>query len=96
MKLFLSAGPETPDNLNCYRRIEYGLVEGRQFGPETILGLRVKGKDILLSDVMNVIENLELPAEVQEYFPDLTNQEWDAVTRMITTVLLSLECSDER
>lgn len=89
---FLAMGSKTPDNLNCAKYIEYGIVKEREFGPATVYGLKVKGKRLLLSDVMNVIENLYMPDEIKETFPDITNSEWDAITRMITMILISLEC----
>jgi hypothetical protein len=92
-RIFLDISSETPDNLNCRDHIEYGVVEEKHSSPGKTYGLKVKSKPILLSDVMNIIENLALPKEVQEYFPDLTENEWDAVTRMITMILLAIECS---
>jgi hypothetical protein len=81
MKAFLEFGSETPDNINCYNHIEYGITH--DFRSSAVLGLKLKSKDLLLSKVMNVVENLELPNEVRKEFPDLTDSEWDAITRMV-------------
>jgi hypothetical protein len=89
MKAFLEFGSETPDNLNCYNHIEYGLT--RDWRSRTVAGLKLKGKELLLSEVMNVVENLELPDEVREEFPELTDNEWDAITRMVTMALIAME-----
>ncbi len=90
--IFLVMGSKTEENLNCTAHIEYGLADKSQSGLKPFYGLKVKGKNLLLSHVMNTIENLDLPSEIKEEFPDLTTDEWDAATRMITMVLLSLEC----
>jgi len=91
MQIFREIGSETPDNLNCCAHIDYGIVSERQFGPSKILGLKIKDKDILLSDVLNTVEDLELPSQVREYFPNLSLDEWRAVARMMTMILISLE-----
>ncbi len=92
MKAFLEFGSETPDNVNCYNSIEYGLIHDERSRP--VCGLKLKGKELLLSRVMNVVENLELPNEVSKEFPELTNNEWDAITRMVTMILIALERGD--
>jgi len=79
MQLFREIGSETPDNLNCCAYIDYEIVSGRQFGLGSIIGLKIKDKNVLLSDVLNAVEDLELPSEVREYFPTLNLDEWRAV-----------------
>jgi|GEM_PF-2372092 len=91
MQLFREIGSETPDNLNCCAYIDYGIVSGRQFGLGSIIGLKIKDKNVLLSDVLNAVEDLELPSEVREYFPTLNLDEWRAVARMVTMILIFLE-----
>jgi len=92
MKAFLEFGSETPDNVNCYNHIEYGLTH--DWRSRAVWGLKLKGKNLLLSEVMNVVENLKLPNEVSKEFPELTNSEWEAITRMVTMLLIALERSD--
>ena len=89
-RIFLKIGSETDDNLNCCEHIEYGAVR-KSFSSKNFYGLKVKGKNLLISEVMNAVEDLEIPQEVKAYFPDLTGNEWSAVTRMITMILLELE-----
>ena len=91
MRTFLEMGSETPDNLNCSQQIEYGRVDGREDGPATVFGLKVKGTEMLVSDVMHLVESEGIPESVLEYYPDLTDDQWSAVTRMTTMILLSLE-----
>jgi hypothetical protein len=92
MKAFLDFGSETPDNLNCFQNVEYGLVINRIDGANRDkTGLKLKGRNVLISEVMNVVEDLEIPAEVKEYYPKLTKEQWSAITRITTMVLISLE-----
>ncbi len=91
IQTILELGSDTEDNINCRDHIEYGVVSERDYAKKGIHGFKIKGKNILISDIMNVIEDLELPVEIQDEYPSLTNKEWDAITRIITMLLLSLE-----
>ncbi|NJP05497.1 MAG: hypothetical protein HC837_07690 [Chloroflexaceae bacterium] len=91
MQLFLENVSKTPANLNCYSHIEFGMVEYGHIGPDRVYGLKIKGKKVLLSEVMHVLETLPLPAEVRNRIPGITASEWEAVIRMVTEVLASLE-----
>jgi hypothetical protein len=72
MKAFLNFGSSTPDNLNAFNQLEYGYVEKVECPGIREYGLKIKGKSILLADVMHHVENLNLPIEVQEFYSDLT------------------------
>ncbi len=91
---FLRRGSRTPDNMNCVEHIEYGTVEGREFGPPKVSGLKVKESDVLISDVMHLVEDADIPDIVKKYYIDITVDEWSAITRMTTMILLSLECNE--
>jgi len=94
MEAMLSYGSETEDNLNCSQHIQFGLCQVNLFNkPESIYGLKVKAKDILLADVLNVVENLGVPSVVKKEFPELTSEEWDAIMRMVTLILTALQYS---
>jgi hypothetical protein len=86
MKLFLQFGSETPDNLNCFSHIEYGKVE-KDLGYE--YGFKVKNKNISVVNIINYVESLNIPEEIREAFPELTPDEWSAITRISTMVVLA-------
>ncbi len=88
---FLRVGSETPDNASAAAHIEYGVAGACPYAPDGFAGLKVKGKDILLTDLAHSIEDLALPAEVEAYYPGLTQAEWSAATRVITMLLQSLD-----
>lgn len=88
---FLRLGSDTPDNRNAIDRIEYGLVRDRPFPPRSVLALKIRNTDVLLSEIVNSVEDLDLPRRVGAAFPALTGQDWHAAMRMVTMVLIALE-----
>jgi hypothetical protein len=88
---FLATGSESPDNLSCVNYVEYGSVADASWGVKTTYGLKLKRHNAMLSDIMNVLENCEMPPEIRQRFPGITGEEWDAATRMMTMILVSLE-----
>jgi hypothetical protein len=84
---FLNFGSETPDNMKCAKNVEYG--QGRDKSSKS--GLKIKKKNLFLSDIMYAIEDMDLPKEVKAEYPKLTANEWEAATRMITMILIALE-----
>jgi hypothetical protein len=88
----LAFGSETPDNLACTAHVDFGASVGRRQGPERKIGLRLAGTNVLVSDILHVAEDVAIPEPVREAFPDLTQEAWAAVGRLVTLILLSLEC----
>ncbi|QHT65547.1 hypothetical protein GXP67_02130 [Rhodocytophaga rosea] len=84
----LDFASETPDNLASVDNIEIGKirVNGRLES-----GLKIKGKKIMLSELMHSIEEMDLPEEIKAEYPKLTQEEWAAATRIMTLILSSLE-----
>lgn len=88
----LRTGSSTPDNLSAATQVEYGEVAGEPGSPRTA-GLKLSGTDILLADVLNAAEGSATPPEVRESFPELTQEQWDAVLRWTTMLMISLEAA---
>jgi len=93
LKAFLEYAGDTPDNAEAAKLVEYGTVKQEYLisGSKQTLGLKLKDKPVMLSDIMNVVENCPLPAQVKRQFPDLSAREWAAATRLITVILAALE-----
>jgi uncharacterized protein (DUF433 family) len=91
MRLFLDVCSETEGNLNCFEHVEYGKVSySSSRGKFPKIGFKLKGEDILISDILRVMENMEeVPNEVKEYYPKITHAEFRAALRM-ATVLITL------
>ncbi len=84
-KFFLEFGLETQDNVESMKHIELGKI-GSDFG------IKIKDKDILISDIMNAVEDMEdVPQEVKEYYSEITSEEWQASTRVSTLILVLFE-----
>ncbi|MFI6576458.1 hypothetical protein ACIBFB_11685 [Nocardiopsis sp. NPDC050513] len=93
-RALLSQGSHSPDDLGCVANIEYGSrFTPPGAGRRPLSGLRIRGTDIPLGDVAWEIESTPLP---RERFPDLTAEQWEAATRMITMLVLALEREEDR
>ena len=86
---FLSLGSETEDNCQALRHITVS-----EFGSESdfaLGGLQLARAGVPLSQVLNCAEGCPIPMQVQERYPDLEQNEWDAVLRVATMTLLAFE-----
>jgi hypothetical protein len=88
---FLMMGSETEDNIESISYIEYGLAEGRKFGPESIAGLKLKGTNVLVSELIHYLEEDEIYEYLSKSFPDLTRPQIEAALRMATMTLIAFE-----
>ena len=77
----LALGSETPDNLNCARRITIADVDG-QLGP-VLCGRQ-------LADIAHELEDQPMPEGVGTAFPDLTESDWNAFMRLTTLLYIAL------
>lgn len=91
-RALLAFGSQTPDNLACAAHVDFGASVGRRHGPERVIGLRLAVTNVLVSDILHVAEDAAIPEPVRGAFPDLTPEAWEAVGRLVTLILLSLEC----
>lgn len=53
---------ETPDNLTSVEKVEIGKI---RVDRKLYSGLKLKGKKIMLSDLMHSIESMDLPEEIR-------------------------------
>ena len=90
-RALLDFGSETPDNLNCANRVEVDRVESKT-------GPKICGQDALFRDIAHALEDEPLPEALKEHFPEISEKDWDAFTRMTTLIyiLLSPDASPNR
>lgn len=100
MLSFIDYGSETPDNLNAFNHIDYGLVERESDSGNGIVkkyGLRLKDKNLSIANVFHeMVETLNLEnvhEEDKERYPQITSEDFKAVLRMTTMILLAFERS---
>jgi hypothetical protein len=91
-RALLAFGSQTPDNLACAAQIAFGTGASRADGSRSTTGLGLVGSNILLSDILNVAEDASIPEPVRATFPDLSADSCAAVMRLVTLLVLSLEC----
>ena len=81
----LDFGSETEDNLACARRVAMAADALPGTGPSRGgLAVTVGETGVQVADVLNVAEGCPLPAQVAEYFPEFSQDDWDAVLRLAT------------
>lgn len=86
-QLFFRIGSETEDNIESMSHVELGCL-----GSD--IGIKIRNKDIFISEIINALEDMEdVPHEVREYYPDITDKEWQASTRLTTLILVLFEKS---
>lgn len=85
----LAFGSETEDNLALVDRI--GIRETPYYDYGRIIGLALKSNDTPVSDVLNFAEGSRIPEGVHQRFPELEQEDWDAVLRLATLVFSALE-----
>ena len=87
----LTFGSETPDNVQCAQHVEFGWVRRRRFGPSDVMGLKIRGKPVLISDLIHAIEDAVVPRKVQRQYPTITADDWAAARRLVTLILLAFQ-----
>ncbi|AEV68170.1 hypothetical protein [Acetivibrio clariflavus] len=89
---FFRQSSHSPENLESMNYIEYGAVRIKYLGNRRVFGLKVKDKDILLSDIIYFLESDEICRIIKNEFPELTVKEIEAVQRVFTIIMSGLEC----
>lgn len=92
MSAFLGWGKGALDQEHYGEIIEFGKASIND-PDEEIYGFKVKGQDAFLYLIINLLEAIPLPSEVQERFPDMTQEEWQAAMRVTTGVLAAFSPS---
>jgi hypothetical protein len=86
----LDFGSHTPDNLACAQDIEL-RTRITDLGPPESQSVAIKNSPYSIADILHSAEGCPTPKQVEEYCPDLTQEQWDNALRFTTLVLLSLQ-----
>lgn len=86
---FLAFGSETPDNLDAADHLDVLTVKG-----ET--GLATRYSKHLLQDIAWKLEDLQLPKRLAADFPEFSEREWAAFTRLVTMLFCLLTPTRDR
>jgi len=80
-RALLAYGSETEDNVQCVQRVKVGTV------PTTSgVGFALRTSNLSVARILNVAEGSPVPDDVLEYYPNITQEDWDAVLRLCTLV----------
>lgn len=91
-KSFFLQSSHTPDNIESIKFIDYGSVK-KEYEPNVeTFGVKIKDKNVLLGDIAYFMENDEIANIILSKFPELTIEEVEAAQRIMTTIMLGLEC----
>ncbi|TMQ91628.1 hypothetical protein ETD83_30085 [Actinomadura soli] len=82
-------GSNTEDNVAAAQRVVFKALQRDGGGTATALALN--STNASLADVLNAAEGTEIPDSVRDAFPELDQEDWDAVLRVATLVLIALE-----
>ncbi len=86
---FLAFGSETPDNLDAADHLDVLTVKG-ETGPAT------RYSKHLLQDIAWKLEDLQLPERLAADFPEFSEREWAAFTRLVTMLFCLLTPTRDR
>ena len=88
MKALGWSSSDSPDGVNMYSNIEYGLVH--PLGDSRRFGFKIKDESIFLADIFEDLKTSDIPTDVSNYW-QITKDEWQATIGSITRILKSLE-----
>ncbi len=89
--LFLAFASANEENLKAISNISYGLISDAHSPDIRYYGIKVGPSKFALSDLSHALEDIDLPKEVKSLIPEITQNDWDAATRLLTVILVALE-----
>jgi hypothetical protein len=93
MDALLAFGSETPDNLGMNQHLDYGIHEdvGSMGKQRRFVGLRLRNSGIGVAELLNVLEDVDVPASLKKRYPEVDDKEWSALRRFVTLIVLALQ-----
>ena len=88
-RALLEDASETPDNLACAKHIRISTVKALDSKGRT-KGLSLRGR-WLLSEVLWQAESRRMPKAVRDRYRGITEEEWEAIQRLVVLVFIALE-----
>ena len=93
---FLYQSSASPENIECIKNLEYGIVMQSVPYDENKLrklySLKIKGTNIRLTDIAFFLERDEVVNIVLKEYPELSVTNIEAALRAITLILTVFEC----
>ncbi len=79
----LAFASETPDNVSCTSRVKVGELDKE-------IALKFQDHPVLLSEIAHLLEDEPMPDGMKTAFPNLTEADWEAFTRLTTLLYVLL------
>ncbi|EWM12047.1 hypothetical protein [Kutzneria sp. 744] len=89
VRALLDFGSETDGNTECVERV--GLAVLPQLHGSGPAGFALRHSRIAVADVLNAAEGAPVPDQVTAEFPDVTQEDWDAVLQLATLILVAFQ-----
>ena len=93
---FLYQSSASPENIECIKNLEYGIVMQSVPYDENKLrkfySLKIKGTNICLTDIAFFLERDEVVNIVLKEYPELSVTNIESALRAITLILTGFEC----
>ncbi len=83
------AGFGTDENITAANLVDFQRCPKHPGSGWEYVGLSTRGSGVPYAKILWHLEGLPLPAEIQSKFPELTQQEFDSMLRVITMMLLA-------
>lgn len=93
-RALLDHGSETPDNLDATKRIDVGPLEVDRLSH--LQGFRIATTGDSVTSILNRIEGSAMPDDLQEAFPNLSQEDYDAALRVAVLCLTAFESNVSR
>ena len=94
VRTLLDFGSETDDNTECVQRVGLGVLS--QLYGSGPAGFALRHSRIPVADVLNAAEGAPVPDQVTAEFPEVMQEDWDAILRLATLVLVAFQAPPDR
>jgi hypothetical protein len=88
-EFMVSYGSATPDNIQASNLLSIKQCQG--LSNYNALQLCLTNHHIAVSDLLYRVESLDIPASISEIYPNLSQDEWNAVFRIAVLILTLFE-----
>jgi hypothetical protein len=88
---FFRQSSHSPDNVKSMEYIEFGSVRNEYQPNIETFGVKIKGKNVLLSDIIHLMESEEISQFISKQFPELSIDDIEAAQRVMTVIMLGLQ-----
>ncbi|QUQ68699.1 hypothetical protein [Kutzneria sp. CA-103260] len=94
VRAVLDFGSDTDDNTECVERVGPALLP--QLHGSGPAGFTLRHSRIPVADVLNAAEGTPVPDHVTAEFPEVTQEDWNAILRLATLAFVAFQTPPDR